>query len=85
MQLERFLLRNDFVAPDEANYQAFLELIRTYLEDSGVEQAFQDLSGILFSKQELPYNPYPGFARRFRQYAERLVKFGISFFITFLP
>ncbi|KAK2148606.1 hypothetical protein LSH36_489g01012 [Paralvinella palmiformis] len=45
--------------------------VTNYLNDTGIEEIFRQMMGFLLALPELPYNPYPGFVRRFKSYMER--------------
>jgi hypothetical protein len=48
-----------------------MKQFRAYLSETGVEETFQKLVKMLLNRPTLPYNPYPGFVLRCRQYAEK--------------
>ncbi|XP_059149138.1 uncharacterized protein LOC131936245 isoform X2 [Physella acuta] len=48
-----------------------LNRIRHYLRKTGIQNQFQNLLHLLLSRDELPYNPYPGFAVRLRPFMEK--------------
>nr|XP_022340995.1 uncharacterized protein LOC111135328 isoform X2 [Crassostrea virginica] len=48
-----------------------MKQFRSYLEETGVEGTFKNMVKLLLNRPTLPYNPYPGFVLRFRQYAEK--------------
>lgn len=62
--------RETYQAPEGYN-TPLIRQFREYLENTELETNFKDLVKLLLDRNELPYNPYPGFVARFRQYAER--------------
>jgi hypothetical protein len=42
-----------------------------YLKETELKELFDSLLKVLLSRPDLPYNPYPGFVRRFRVQAEK--------------
>ncbi|KAK3084141.1 hypothetical protein FSP39_008897 [Pinctada imbricata] len=48
-----------------------MKRLRRYLEETELEMSFHKILGVLLDLPFLPYNPYPGFVRRFRAIAER--------------
>ncbi|KAH9515088.1 hypothetical protein Btru_019168 [Bulinus truncatus] len=47
--------------------------IRNYLHKTGIEKQFHSILHLLLSRDELPYNPYPGVATRLRPYMEKFL------------
>ncbi|GFO22599.1 hypothetical protein PoB_004910400 [Plakobranchus ocellatus] len=47
--------------------------VRNFLTSTGIEKEFRNLLRILLSRDELPYNPYPGFAVRLRPFMEKFL------------
>uniref|UniRef100_A0A2C9KZE9 Uncharacterized protein n=1 Tax=Biomphalaria glabrata TaxID=6526 RepID=A0A2C9KZE9_BIOGL len=47
--------------------------IRNYLYKTGIEKQFHTILHTLFSRDELPYNPFPGIATRLRPYMEKFL------------
>ncbi|XP_074641822.1 uncharacterized protein LOC141899427 isoform X2 [Tubulanus polymorphus] len=54
-----------------ANFGEDLSVFKEYLQQTSVEDVFQEQCHILLTRDTLPYNPYPGFVRRIRQKAEQ--------------
>ncbi|XP_078494295.1 uncharacterized protein LOC100186104 [Ciona intestinalis] len=48
-----------------------IEVVKQYLKDTFIEQHMKRFTAALLQNEILPYNPYPGFIRRFRKLAER--------------
>nr|CAB3262982.1 uncharacterized protein LOC100186104 [Phallusia mammillata] len=48
-----------------------IDIIKQYLKDTGITANMADMTKQLLQLNVLPYNPYPGFVRRFRRLAER--------------
>ncbi|ELU05200.1 hypothetical protein CAPTEDRAFT_227162 [Capitella teleta] len=63
--------RNRYQYPNDPLLRANLNLINEYLRKTELEELFNSLFKVLMSRPELPYNPYPGFVRRFKVQAER--------------
>ncbi|VDI02688.1 Hypothetical predicted protein, partial [Mytilus galloprovincialis] len=61
--------RQTYQAP-EGYDTPIIRQFREYLDNTGLEQNFKDLIKLLLDRNELPYNPYPGFVNRFRQFGE---------------
>ncbi|XP_063416904.1 uncharacterized protein LOC134699224 [Mytilus trossulus] len=62
--------RQTYQAP-EGYDTPIIRQFREYLDNTGLEQNFKDLIKLLLDRNELPYNPYPGFVNRFRQFGEK--------------
>ena len=69
---EEAIDRRTYIPPDNYDTEA-MKQFRSYLEEKGVEGTFKNMVKLLLNRPTLPYNPYPGFVLRFRQYAEKLV------------
>ena len=69
---EEAIDRRTYIPPDNYDTEA-MKQFRSYLEETGVEGTFKNMVKLLLNRPTLPYNPYPGFVLRFRQYAEKLV------------
>ncbi|XP_061197779.1 uncharacterized protein LOC133205901 isoform X2 [Saccostrea echinata] len=62
--------RRTYIPPDGYDTEA-MKQFRAYLKETGVEETFRKLVKMLLNRPTLPYNPYPGFVLRFRQFAEK--------------
>ncbi|KAK7483727.1 hypothetical protein BaRGS_00025048 [Batillaria attramentaria] len=67
------LQRAAYVAPVGYDTSGLMNIIRTYLDNTGLEKNFSELLHFLLDRDELPYNPYPGFATRLRPHAEKFI------------
>jgi hypothetical protein len=63
--------RDLYKYPQDAFLQANLTLMNDYLKETELKELFDSLLKVLLSRPDLPYNPYPGFVRRFRVQAEK--------------
>lgn len=62
--------RRTYIPPDGYDTDA-MKQFRSYLVETGVEETFKKMVKLLLNRPTLPYNPYPGFVLRFRQFAEK--------------
>lgn len=62
--------RRTYIPPDGYDTDA-MKQFRSYLAETGVEETFKKMVKLLLNRPTLPYNPYPGFVLRFRQFAEK--------------
>lgn len=70
--------RDRYHPPDDPLLRAHLTLVNEYLRKTEIEDLFNSLLKVLLARTDLPYNPYPGFVRRFRVQAERFHLFAKS-------
>ncbi|CAL1528765.1 unnamed protein product [Lymnaea stagnalis] len=63
--------REQLEAPPGPVGAVTINAVRHYLNRTGIESQFQNLLHKLLSRDELPYNPYPGFAVRLRPFMEK--------------
>ncbi|KAL5017357.1 hypothetical protein ScPMuIL_006946 [Solemya velum] len=62
--------RNTYQPPK--NYDTpLMRMFRDYLNKTGLESNFRCLLHRLMDRPNLPYNPYPGLAKKLRKYAEK--------------
>ena len=63
--------RDKYHPPNDPVLRANLTLVNEYLQRTEIDEIFNGLVRLLLTRTDLPYNPYPGFVRRFREQAER--------------
>lgn len=63
--------KEDYEHPADKDLQKFISVHEKYLATQNLEEEFTDMCSVLFSRDNLPYNPYPGFVSRLREKTER--------------
>ncbi|XP_012941652.1 uncharacterized protein LOC101846023, partial [Aplysia californica] len=63
--------REALEAPPGPAGAVLMNKVRNYLSKTGIEEEFHNLVRKLLSRDELPYNPYPGIALRLRPFMEK--------------
>ncbi|GFR98568.1 hypothetical protein ElyMa_002772400 [Elysia marginata] len=65
--------REALEAPPGPIGAVLMNRVKNFLASTGIEKQFRHLLRMLLSRDELPYNPYPGFAVRLRPFMEKFL------------